>query len=525
MERAENLENSLDAILNKEQLAGVGNLVEDRNKLHYQADILLEAIDERKASEESHQVSIIQSLSAIFDYSVKKTFPAITDHKISITQSSKEAFGDYQCNSAIALNKTLKSMGDQRNPRQVAEAIITNVVPNKIIQKLDVAGAGFINIFINPEFLKGEIRKILTKGVLPPIISRKQRVIIDMSSPNIAKEMHVGHLRSTIIGDSISKLLIFLGHEVIKINHIGDWGTQFGMLIAHLQDVYPDFEKTSPPIGDLQKFYKEAKKRFDDDVDFKKRAHSAVVSLQNGEHLHTTAWKLICDISRKEFQKIYDRLDIEDLIEKGESFYQSRMQSIVDDLKKQQMLVEDEGRLLMWPTKGEVPLTIVKSDGGFTYDTSDMAAIKYRVQEQGGDRLIYVVDSGQSLHLSSVFDAAAKAGFYNPLSQRAEHVGFGLVLGEDKKKFKTRSGETVRLVDLLDEGLERATKRLQEKGRENDLDESELQQIRKSVAYGCIKYADLSHNRIGDYVFSFDKMLDDKGNTAVYLLYAYTRIW
>ncbi|KAA0194056.1 Arginyl tRNA synthetase cytoplasmic [Fasciolopsis buskii] len=344
-----------------------------------------------------------------------------------------------------------------------------------------------------------------------------------MSSPNIAKEMHVGHLRSTIIGESISRLLSFLGHRVLKINHIGDWGTQFGMLIAHLRDVYPN-SVSVPPINDLQSLYKASKVRFDSDEDFKARAYECVVKLQAGDPEYVRKWEQICEVSRREFNKIYERLNIENLIERGESFYQSRMVDIVKELKDQQLLTLDEGRQLMWAPGADIPLTIVKSDGGFTYDTSDMAALKQRLHEEKADWVLYVVDVGQSTHFKSFLAAAEHAGFYRPAVQRVEHIGFGVVLGEDKKKFKTRSGETVLLSDLLDEGLERSKKRLIEKGRDKELTEAEFKAAQEAVAYGCIKYADLSHNRTNDYVFSFDKMLEDKGNTAVYLLYAYTRI-
>lgn len=266
-------------------------------------------------------------------------------------------------------------------------------------------------------------------------------------------------------------------------------------------------------------------KRFDEDEDFKKRAYNRVVNLQSGESNATRAWKLICDVSRKEFNKIYDRLDI-NLIEKGESFYQSRMVDVVKFLESKNLLEIDEGRKIMWATEGKdtIPLTIVKSDGGYTYDTSDMAAIRYRLEEEKLEWLIYVVDAGQNTHLKNIFLAAERSGILDPKKHHADHVQFGVVLGEDGKKFKTRSGDTVKLTDLLDEGLKRALGKLIEKERDKVLTPEELKAAQESVAYGCIKYADLSHNRTNEYVFSFDKMLEDRGNTAVYLLYAFTRI-
>lgn len=360
------------------------------------------------------------------------------------------------------------------------------------------------------------------KGILPPASGPKKKVIVDFSSPNIAKEMHVGHLRSTIIGDSISRLLEFLGHEVVRLNHTGDWGTQFGMLIAHLQDEFPNFKEESPPISDLMAFYKKSKERFDSDELFKARAYACVVKLQAHEKDYLKAWNLICDVSRREFQKVYDRLDIK-ITERGESFYQDKMVAVVADLTARQLLEEDEGRKVMFGPGAQIPLTVVKSDGGFTYDTSDMAALRHRVEEEAADWIVYVTDAGQATHFQTVFACAERAGYLKP-GVRVDHVGFGVVLGEDKKKFKTRSGDTVRLVELLDEGLKRSMEKLLEKEREKVLSEEELRAAQTNVAYGCIKYSDLSHNRNHEYIFSFDKMLEDKGNTAAYMLYAYTRI-
>lgn len=254
--------------------------------------------------------------------------------------------------------------------------------------------------------------------------------------------MHVGHLRSTIIGESIARLLEYLGHDVLRLNHVGDWGTQFGMLIAHLEDKFPNFAQVSPPIADLQAFYKESKARFDSDEEFKKRAYNRVVKLQSGDAVTVKAWNLICDVSRKDFQKIYDRLDIS-LIERGESFYQSRMESIVKELTAAGALEDDDGRKIMWGVvdhgDNDIPLTMVKSDGGFTYDTSDMATIKQRIEEENADWVIYVTDAGQFTHFKTFFQAAARLAITKP-HHRIDHVGFGVVLGEDGKKFKTRSG-------------------------------------------------------------------------------------
>lgn len=470
-------------------------------------------------------VCIVDELRNVFHEAILSAYPALKDPPVVITLSGNNPkFGDYQCNSAMSISQLLKSQNIKSNPREVANNILNRVPSSPLIEKTEVAGAGFINIFLNKSFAEHTLNCILRFGIKPPPV-KKDKVIVDFSSPNIAKEMHVGHLRSTIIGDSICRILEFLNHDVLRLNHLGDWGTQFGMLIAHLQDKFPNFKTHSPPISDLQAFYKESKKRFDEDEEFKKRAYSCVVKLQSGHADYTAAWKLICEVSRREFQKIYDRLQIS-IIDRGESFYQSRMDSIVKELKDKGLLEEDEGRLIMWGNAEKhdgIPLTIVKSDGGYTYDSSDMATIKQRVEEEKGSRLIYVTDAGQYTHFVTIDACARRAGILKD-GNKVEHVGFGVVLGEDKKKFKTRSGDTIKLINLLDEGLKRAMDKLVEKGRDKILSAEELKAAQEAVAYGCIKYADLSHNRVNDYVFSFDKMLDDKGNTAVYLLYALTRI-
>jgi len=279
----------------------------------------------------------------------------------------------------------------------------------------------------------------------------------------------------------------------------------------------------TPPLQDLQRFYKESKVHFDEDTEFKALAYKCVVQLQNREPDIVKAWELICDVSRKDFNAIYRRLDVT-LVERGESFYQSRMQKLVNELDHSGLLTEDEGRKIYFAKNRSVPLTIVKTDGGFTYDTSDLAAIKQRLFEENADWVLYVVDRGQSEHLETLFAAAQDFGWYNSGEKRVEHVQFGLVLGENNKKFKTRSGETVKLTDLLDEGIRRAEEKLIEKNRQEELTPDEFNAVKESIAYNCIKYADLSTGRTADYVFSFDRMLDDRGNTAVYLLYAYARI-
>ncbi|XP_023169160.1 probable arginine--tRNA ligase, cytoplasmic isoform X2 [Drosophila hydei] len=502
--------------------------MENRKLKHRFAVIKKSITEEQETNGKMHNddnLSITEHLEKVFTSAIANAYPCFCNVRAIIAAVNVSSpFGDYQCNNAMGLSKKMKIEGIIKAARDIAVDIQKCIPESPIIEKLEVSSAGFINIFLSKKFAVRSLTNMLRDGVRPPRVL-KQRVLVDFSSPNIAKQMHVGHLRSTIIGESICRLLEFLQHDVIRINHLGDWGTQFGMLIAHLEDCFPNFINESPPIGDLQEFYKESKKRFDSDDNFKKRAYNRVVTLQKGKTESIKAWQHICDVSRKEFQQIYDRLDVT-IHERGESFYQSRMLKVVEFLRVKGLLEFDDGREIMWPddSKSGIPLTIIKSDGGFTYDTSDMAAIRHRVEEDLATWIIYVVDSGQSTHFNAIFKAAKRCGILNSNVHRVDHVQFGLVLGEDGKKFKTRSGDTVKLADLLDEGMKYSLKQLQERGRDQILTPEELVEAQEAVAYGCIKYTDLSHNRISDYIFSFDKMLDDRGNTAVYLLYTYTRI-
>ncbi|XP_071086878.1 arginine--tRNA ligase, cytoplasmic-like [Haliotis cracherodii] len=530
VERAEaeirKLEQEITQLQNPIRLEGVVSpevekLKSENVKLQYQLNHLRKYLVEEKARSPDHMVSLFGVLEEIFGVAIRDAYPGLENPPILLSASQK--FADYQCNSAMGIAKILSSQGEKVNPRQVAQAIVDKMPQVDVLDKLEIAGPGFINIYLKKDYVSREISKILNKGVRPPVINHKQRVVVDFSSPNIAKEMHVGHLRSTIIGESICRLLEWVGHDVLRINHLGDWGTQFGMLIAHLREKFPNYLTKAPPIADLQAFYKESKKRFDEEEDFKKRAYQCVVKLQSYEPEHYKAWQLIYNISRNEFQKVYERLDVH-LEDRGESYYNEMMKVIVKMLEDRDFLQEDEGRKVMFVPGHSVPLTVVKSDGGYTYDTSDLATIHNRLITENGDWLIYVVDSGQSSHLETIFSAAKQIGWLDPSRHRVEHVGFGVVLGEDKKKFKTRSGQSIRLVELLDEGLKRAEAKLKEKEREKVLTPEELKKAQEAVAYGCIKYSDLCHNRTHDYVFSFDKMLDDRGNTAAYLLYANTRI-
>lgn len=464
---------------------------------------------------------IVQRLVAV---SIYRSFPYVATpppHQLAIPDA--KFGGVYKSSVAMGLSKTLKDKGIALNAKEVADKLCASFPPNDVIDSCTVTGQGYVNLKVDSKFICKRVQDILVNGIRPPEVE-KQRIVVDFSSPNIAKEMHVGHLRSTIIGESACRLLEFCGHDVLRLNHVGDWGTQFGMLTAHLQDIFPDYETSTPAIGDLQAFYKQSKERFDEEEDFKKRAYQAVVALQSKEPSIYNAWKKICAISRAEFQVIYDRLGVS-LIERGESFYNALMPDLVQDLEKNGLLTLDDGRkVFLFKDESILPLTIVKSDGGFTYDTSDLTAIRQRIRDEKAQRIIYVVDRGQSAHFQGVFEAARVAGYLDDSEVRVNHVEFGLVLGEDRKKFKTRSGDTIRLIELMDEGLDRALARLKQKERDKELTPEELRLAQESVAYSCIKYADLSHDRTKDYVFSFDKMLEDRGNTAVYLLYMLTRI-
>lgn len=462
--------------------------------------------------------------------------------------ASKPEFGDFQANGALPLAKPLG-----RSPRQIAQAIVAELAADSAFRELclepQIAGPGFINLTLRPERLAAEVAGRLGDPRLgvpsvtadsadhgPETVPASGRVVVDFSSPNIAKEMHVGHLRSTIIGDALARVLEFRGHPVLRLNHVGDWGTQFGMLITHLKQVAPEALTTPDAVdlGDLVAFYRQAKARFDADEAFQATAREEVVKLQGGEALALKAWSLLCEQSRREFQRIYDRLDIA-LIERGESFYNPFLAAVVADLQAAGLLVTDAGArcVFLEGMSGKdgqpLPVIVQKSDGGFNYATTDLAAIRYRFAAppagDGARRVIYVTDAGQAGHFAAVFQVARRAGWI-PEGARLEHVPFGLVQGEDGKKLKTRAGDTVRLRDLLEEAVQRAEadlrRRLAEEGRAED--EAFIRHVATTVGLAAVKYADLSQNRITNYQFSFDRMLALQGNTAPYLLYALVRI-
>lgn len=472
------------------------------------------------ATQQKLKLKLQQALVARFGEDYMQVDPILV-------AASNPKFGDFQANVALSLSKKL---GMQ--PRAIATAIVEELDVSDMCEVPEIAGPGFINLKLQTSYLESQLNAIKTDPRLGvPRVDQPEKQIVDFSSPNIAKEMHVGHLRSTIIGDCIARILEFRGHQVLRLNHVGDWGTQFGMLIAYLREVYPQALTTANVlnIGDLVSFYRQAKQMFDADTTFQERARQEVVRLQAGAEDTTHAWKLLCAQSRKEFQTIYDLLDIQ-IIERGESFYNPFLSKIVEDLETAGLVEENQGAKCVFlegftNREGEaLPLIVQKSDGGYNYATTDLAALLYRIREDQAKRIIYVTDAGQANHFAQFFQVAQKAGWI-PADVELVHIPFGLVLGEDGKKFKTRSGDTVRLKDLLDEAVFRARTdleaRLQQEGRQETPEF--IQNVAQTVGISAVKYADLSQNRTSSYVFSYDKMLSLKGNTAPYMLYAYVR--
>jgi arginyl-tRNA synthetase len=474
-------------------------------------------------------ISISEQLKNLFSEALVAAFGnelAGVDPLVNPTNNPK--FGDYQSNIALPLAKKLG-----KPPRAIAQEIIDRLNIGDLGENPEIAGAGFINITLKPNYLEKQLNTIQSDRRLGvEKVKQSQKVVVDFSSPNIAKEMHVGHLRSTIIGDCIARILEFEGHDVLRLNHVGDWGTQFGMLIAYLREAYPDALTTADAldIGDLVSFYKKAKIRFDEDEKFKETARNEVVKLQAGAEDSNRAWKLLCDQSRREFQIIYNLLDIK-LTERGESFYNPLLTAVVKDLAASGLLEESEGAKCVFlegftnKDGAPLPLIVQKTDGGYNYATTDLAALRYRLQKDGANRIIYVTDAGQSNHFASFFQVAKRAGW---LTENVEvvHVPFGLVQGKDGKKLSTRAGETIKLKDLLDEAIERARADLEKRLVEENREETEefKTNVSKVIGLSSVKYADLSQNRTSNYIFDYDKMLALKGNTAPYMLYAYVRV-
>ena len=442
----------------------------------------------------------------------------------AVRQSAKPQFGDYQANGVMGVAKQLGT-----NPREFAQKVLDVLDLEGIASKTEIAGPGFINIFLSDEFLAKSAESALADARLGVAKETAQTIVADYSAPNVAKEMHVGHLRSTIIGDAVVRTLEFLGHKVIRANHIGDWGTQFGMLIANLERVQQENGEISMELSDLEAFYRESKKLYDEDEVFAEKARNYVVKLQGGDEYCRDMWTKLVDITMEQNQRNYDRLNVsltrKDVM--GESMYNDMLPGIVADLKAQGLAKEDDGAQVVYldeyQNKDGDPMGVIvqKRDGGYLYTTTDIACAKYRYETLGADRVLYFIDSRQHQHLMQAWTIVRKAG-YIPESVSLEHHAFGMMLGKDGRPFKTRAGGTVRLAALLDEAEERAAALIEAKNPE--LSAEEKNNIATTVAMAAVKYADLSKHRTTDYVFDWDNMLAFEGNTAPYMQYAYTRV-
>ncbi|WP_045858365.1 arginine--tRNA ligase [Teredinibacter purpureus] len=441
-----------------------------------------------------------------------------SDYSPHVAISKKAGFGDYQANGAMAAAKAMKT-----NPRVLAQTIVDHLDLNGIAEKIDIAGPGFINIHLASTWLAKQYDMPAQERI------DSQTVVIDYSSPNLAKEMHVGHLRSTIIGDAIARILEFRGDKVIRQNHVGDWGTQFGMLIAELEEQLGDGERAELALKDLEGFYQQAKAHFDKDTAFADRARQYVVALQSGDAKVLRLWEQFKNVSLKHSEDIYQTLNVTLNASnvRGESAYNEDLAPTVTALKAQALAVEDDGAQVVFLQEladkngNPSPVIIQKKDGGYLYATTDLAALRYRANTLKANRILYFIDARQSLHMQQVFTVARKAGFVDEWVN-LEHHPFGTMMGADGKPFKTRSGGTVKLADLLVEAIERAHTIVSEKNPE--LDAATIKEVSQKVGIGAVKYADLSKTRTNDYIFNWDAMLSFEGNTGPYMQYAYARI-
>lgn len=448
------------------------------------------------------------------------------DTNAAVTVSTRPEFGDYQINGAMAAAKLMKT-----NPRQLAEQLVQQLALEGIAEKTEIAGPGFINVTLDKAWLAAQLQQAAADSRLGVSTNTApQTVVVDYSAPNLAKEMHVGHLRSTIIGDAVVRTMEFWGDKVIRQNHMGDWGTQFGMLIAHLEDkLAAGIDLESVALADLEDFYREAKKRFDDEAGFADKSRDYVVKLQSGDAHCQKLWQLFIDTSVKHSEEVYEKLNVTlshaDI--KPESAYNSMLQGIVDDLKQRQLAVEDQGALVVFLQEladkegNPSPFIVQKTGGGFLYSTTDLAACQYRSHDLNADRIVIFTDARQALHFKQVELVARKAGYLRDATTY-DHCPFGTMMGEDGKPFKTRTGGTVKLAELLEEAVVRAKAVVQDKA--SDLSEDEIAEVERKVGIGAVKFADLSKNRTSDYIFSWDAMLSFEGATAPYLQYAYTRV-
>ena len=453
----------------------------------------------------------------------------------ALSLSNRPNFGDYQANGVMGAAKKLKT-----NPRELATKVVAELDLDGIASKIELAGPGFINIHLDESWLAAQLNNVAQDefiGVAQRSVNpadsnaddKQQTVVVDYSAPNLAKEMHVGHLRSTIIGDAVVRALEFRGDKVIRQNHMGDWGTQFGMLIAHLSDKLASDEVAETALADLENFYREAKVRFDNEEGFADRARADVVKLQSGDAACAKLWQQFIDISITHSEDIYAKLNVSltrsDIM--GESAYNDDLSTVIDELMANKIAEESQGAKVVFINEmankdGEAPVFIVqKSGGGFLYATTDLSACRYRSGKLAADRIIIFTDARQALHFKQVEIVARKAGFL-PDNVAYQHCPFGMMMGDDGKPFKTRTGGTIKLAELLDEAIVRASALIKEKNPE--ITDADLTEISKKVGIGAVKFADLSKNRTSDYIFNWKTMLSFEGATAPYLQYAYSRI-
>ncbi len=459
-------------------------------------------------------MKIKSELSKIIETAL--TTANINADEIVISDATKPEFGDYQYNGVMKLAKILK-----QNPRQIAMNVVEHIDITGMVAKVEVAGPGFINIWLNDNWLATQTTAILEDSrVGVGKVEKPQRVVVDYSGPNMAKQMHVGHLRSSIIGDTLATLLEFLGDEVIRQNHIGDWGTQFGMLIAHLEELGTD--GNTQELKDLEVFYKNAKVRFDESEEFANKARDYVVKIQSGDAHCLKLWQSFIDASLGHCEEVYEQLNVnlkkEDV--RAESFYNDQLPQVIETLKEKGISTNSNGAECVFLGDDETPIIVQKSDGGFLYATTDLAALNFRDKELKADRICYVVDARQAQHFKQVFTIAKQAGMVKE-EVALEHIGFGTMMDKGGKPFKTRDGGTVKLVDLLNEAVVRAKETIKE--REAHSDEA-LDALAKSIGIGAVKYADLSISRESNYIFNLEKMISFEGNTSLYMQYAYARI-
>lgn len=468
--------------------------------------------------------NIKQSLEQLMSSAIDQA-TGLSGSKGHVIYATRAEFGDYQANGVMAVAKQLKT-----NPRELATRVLASIPANDLIARSEVAGPGFINLFLQDAYLVAwGSHYAQPQSPLLEAIEDPHTIVVDYSSPNLAKEMHVGHLRGTIIGDCLVRVLEACGHKVIRQNHVGDWGTQFGMLIAHMESLSSENSAISTELADLETFYRQAKQRFDSEPNFAETARGYVVKLQQGDPACLKAWQTFIDESLKHCEHVYEKLGVtlqrEDL--KPESFYNPELGNIIDALDAKGLLSISEGAkcVFLEQFKGKegapLPTIVQKSDGGYLYATTDLAAVLYRAETLHADRVLYVVDARQSLHFQQIFAIAKKAGFAAE-SCSLEHIAYGTMMGEDGKPFKTRSGDTVKLIDLLEESVRRAHVIVSDKNPDLALDERD--EIAAVIGIAAVKYSELAKNRASDYIFDWSTMLSFEGNTAPYMLYAFARI-